>query len=93
MQRLLIARDTGGAIRGPVRGDVFWGHGLDAERRAGTMRARGGYYMLLLKSVTVPASSAGLDTTLLRLFQGVNEAEPCLSARSQTALDSMEGSG
>jgi len=55
LQRLLIAQDTGGAIRGPVRGDVFWGHGPDAERRAGTMRARGGYFLLLPKSVTVPA--------------------------------------
>jgi membrane-bound lytic murein transglycosylase A len=53
IQRLLIAQDTGGAIRGPVRGDVFWGHGPDAERRAGTMRARGSYFLLLPKTVTV----------------------------------------
>jgi membrane-bound lytic murein transglycosylase A len=55
IRRLLIAQDTGGAIRGPVRGDVFWGHGPDAERRAGTMRARGGYFLLLPKTVTAPA--------------------------------------
>jgi membrane-bound lytic murein transglycosylase A len=54
-ERLLIAQDTGGAIRGPVRGDVFWGHGSDAERRAGTMRAHGGYFLLLPKTVAVPA--------------------------------------
>jgi peptidoglycan lytic transglycosylase A len=53
---LLIAQDTGGAIRGPVRGDVFWGHGPDAERRAGTMRARGGYFLLLPKTVVLPMS-------------------------------------
>jgi membrane-bound lytic murein transglycosylase A len=51
LQRLLVAQDTGGAIRGPVRGDVFWGHGPEAERRAGTMRARGGYFLLLPKTV------------------------------------------
>jgi membrane-bound lytic murein transglycosylase A len=56
IRRLLIAQDTGGAIRGPVRGDVFWGHGPDAERRAGTLRARGGYFLLLPKTVT-PATS------------------------------------
>jgi membrane-bound lytic murein transglycosylase A len=56
IRRLLIAQDTGGAIRGPVRGDVFWGHGADAERRAGTQRARGGYFLLLPKTVT-PATS------------------------------------
>jgi membrane-bound lytic murein transglycosylase A len=56
IRRLLIAQDTGGAIRGPVRGDVFWGRGPDAERRAGTQRARGGYFLLLPKTVT-PATS------------------------------------
>ena len=56
IQRLLIAQDTGGAIRGPVRGDVFWGYGPEAERRAGTLRARGGYFLLLPKTVAVPTS-------------------------------------
>jgi membrane-bound lytic murein transglycosylase A len=56
VQRLFIAQDTGGVIRGPVRGDVFWGHGSDAERRAGTMRARGGYFLLLPKTVAPPTS-------------------------------------
>lgn len=51
LRRLVIAQDTGGAIRGPVRGDLFWGHGGDAEARAGTMKARGGYYLLLPKTV------------------------------------------
>jgi membrane-bound lytic murein transglycosylase A len=47
IERLLVAQDTGGAIRGPVRGDVFWGHGAEAERIAGMMKARGAYYLLL----------------------------------------------
>ncbi|RUQ73754.1 murein transglycosylase [Azospirillum doebereinerae] len=55
LQRLLIAQDTGGAIRGPVRGDVFWGHGAEAEQRAGVMKSRGGYFLLLPKTVTVVA--------------------------------------
>ena len=29
-RRLLVMQDTGGAIRGPVRGDVYWGHGAEA---------------------------------------------------------------
>ena len=57
LQRLLVAQDTGGAIRGPVRGDVFWGFGPEAEARAGTMKAAGEYYLLLPKTVTpVPSS-------------------------------------
>jgi membrane-bound lytic murein transglycosylase A len=33
--RLMIAQDTGSAIRGPVRGDIFWGTGAEAGRIAG----------------------------------------------------------
>jgi len=54
LQRLMVAQDTGGAIRGPVRGDVFWGFGPEAEARAGKMKARGSYYLLLPKTVRPP---------------------------------------
>lgn len=47
LRRLLIAQDTGGAIKGIVRGDVFWGHGPQAEAAAGAMKARGRYFVLL----------------------------------------------
>jgi len=51
LQRLMMAQDTGGAIRGPVRGDVFFGFGEAAEVGAGNMRATGGYYLLLPRDV------------------------------------------
>ncbi len=47
LRRLMVAQDTGGAIKGPVRGDVFWGFGAKAAARAGAMRAQGRYYILL----------------------------------------------
>ncbi len=47
LQRLMIAQDTGGAIRGAVRGDVFWGAGARAEYLAGHMKSRGRYWLLL----------------------------------------------
>ncbi len=47
IRRLLIAQDTGGAIRGPVRGDVFWGAGDDAAAIAGPMNAKGAMVVLL----------------------------------------------
>ncbi len=47
LRRLMVAQDTGGAIRGPVRGDVFWGHGPRAAARAGRMKSRGRYFLLL----------------------------------------------
>ena len=47
IQRLLMAQDTGGAIRGPVRGDVYWGYGPRAEQMAGAMKSTGRYWFLL----------------------------------------------
>jgi len=57
LRRLLVAQDTGGAIRGPVRGDVFWGHSREAAEIAGRMKHRGRYYLLLPK--TAAARIAG----------------------------------
>lgn len=47
LQRLMIAQDTGGAIRGQVRGDVFWGAGDSATYIAGKMKNEGHYWLLL----------------------------------------------
>lgn len=47
LRRLVIAQDTGSAIRGPVRGDVFWGFGKEAALRAGLMKQPGRYFLLL----------------------------------------------
>jgi membrane-bound lytic murein transglycosylase A len=46
-RRVLMAQDIGGAIRGPVRGDVFWGTGTAAGEAAGRMRSRGAWWLLL----------------------------------------------
>lgn len=49
--RLVVAQDTGGAIKGVVRGDFFWGYGKDAENKAGGMQSKGRYYVLLPRTV------------------------------------------
>jgi membrane-bound lytic murein transglycosylase A len=54
LQRLMVAQDTGGAIRGAVRGDFFWGAGDRAAEMAGVMKSRGQAYVLLPKTVSVP---------------------------------------
>jgi membrane-bound lytic murein transglycosylase A len=43
----MVAQDIGGAIRGPVRADIFFGFGPEAERRAGAMKGTGALYVLL----------------------------------------------
>ena len=55
LQRLMVAQDTGGAIKGPIRGDVFWGSGERALKLAGPMKAEGNLFILIPK--TVPISS------------------------------------
>jgi membrane-bound lytic murein transglycosylase A len=47
MQRLVMAQDTGGAIRGAVRADFFFGFGGDAAENAGRMKQRGTLWVLL----------------------------------------------
>ena len=55
LRRLMVAQDTGSAIRGPVRGDVFWGTGRDAGEIAGRMKHRGRYWLLLPRDLDVQA--------------------------------------
>ena len=52
IRRLTIAQDTGGAIRGPVRGDVFWGSGDAAGAIAGAMNAKGRMIVFLPRRLT-----------------------------------------
>ncbi len=47
--RFVLNQDTGGAIRGPGRVDLFWGQGTEAEVAAGHMQQDGKLYFLLLK--------------------------------------------
>ncbi len=46
-QHLLIAQDTGGAIKGIIRGDIYWGAGENAAFSAGHMKQSGRYWILL----------------------------------------------
>ena len=52
--RLMLAQDTGGAIRGPVRADFFWGFGAEAGAQAGKMRQQGRMWVLLPRGYPSP---------------------------------------
>jgi membrane-bound lytic murein transglycosylase A len=47
LRRLVVAQDTGGAIKGVVRADFFWGDGDEAGAQAGAMQSQGRYYILI----------------------------------------------
>lgn len=59
-QGLLVAQDTGGAIKGAVRGDLYFGTGDAAGRRAGTMNAPGRMWVLLPRAVAERLRTAGV---------------------------------
>jgi membrane-bound lytic murein transglycosylase A len=46
LNRLVQAQDTGGAIRGPLRADYFWGSSPEAASLAGIMKQQGQLWLL-----------------------------------------------
>lgn len=54
LNQLIVALDTGSAIRGVIRGDYFWGAGEDAFAKAGRMNTPGRYTLFLPRSVAPP---------------------------------------
>ncbi len=55
LERLVAAQDTGGAIRGAVRADFFWGSGPEAGALAGRMRQQGRMWLLWPRGEPLPA--------------------------------------
>jgi len=60
LNRMMMAQDTGGAIRGAVRADFFWGFGDEAGAQAGRMRQNGRIWVLLPNDYPVPNTAAGI---------------------------------
>lgn len=54
MRRLVLAQDTGGAIRGPARADLFWGWGEAAAHAAGPMQEQATLYVLQPRNASTP---------------------------------------
>jgi len=51
LNRLMLAQDVGGAIKGTIRGDFFWGFGAAAGKQAGSMKQRGRMWVLYPNSM------------------------------------------
>lgn len=58
LERFMLNQDTGGAIKGPGRVDVFWGQGPKAILSAGMMKQPGKLYFLVPKSADTEAVAA-----------------------------------
>ena len=64
-ERLALAQDTGGAIRGAVRADFFWGTGPEAGALAGRMRQQGRMWVLLPKEMPARRRERAMAARLL----------------------------
>jgi membrane-bound lytic murein transglycosylase A len=76
INRLMLAQDTGGAIRGPVRADYFWGFGAGAYAQASRMKENGRMWLLLPKAMSAALASGNV---LTRSASGPTDKE-CLVA-------------
>ena len=74
MRRLVFAQDTGGAIRGSVRGDFFWGFGDKAGKMALATNQPVRMWLMLPKSVAGSAAASGIKT---RSAGGVEALRDC----------------
>lgn len=54
IKKLMMAQDTGGAIKGGVRADFYWGSGDSAGKKAGAMKQKGQLWVLLPKDYPLP---------------------------------------
>jgi membrane-bound lytic murein transglycosylase A len=54
LNRLMLAQDTGGAIKGAVRADLYFGSGSEAGQKAGRMKQKGRMWVLLPTGYPVP---------------------------------------
>jgi membrane-bound lytic murein transglycosylase A len=62
LNRLVLAQDTGGAIRGAVRADYFWGFGPSAGAAASRMKETGRMWLLVPKAQPLAALAANVRT-------------------------------
>lgn len=54
LERIVISQDTGAAIVGPIRADLFWGNDAEAELNAGLMQEPGRFWLMWPKGLALP---------------------------------------
>jgi membrane-bound lytic murein transglycosylase A len=81
--RLMFAQDTGGAIRGPVRADFFWGFGPRAGSQAAAMKDAGRMWLLLPKDLQIAAA----DPVRTRGVGGAVRVAECVVADADNCVE------
>src|SRR5690606_37005375 len=100
-RKLMIAQDTGSAIIGPARADIYFGAGADAGRVAGRLKNPARFVMLLPNSLdpvvrgkTMPLPEDRPSATIAKLFPQKEmpkepSQEPVKDAPKEAAKESL----
>lgn len=86
LNQLVMAQDTGGAIRGAVRADYFWGLGSNAFARAARMKERGHVWLLLPRGLEL----AVRDSMLRTRGSAPGMASECLVPDEEFCVEDIE---
>jgi membrane-bound lytic murein transglycosylase A len=84
----MVAQDTGSAIVGPARADIYFGAGLDAGKIAGRLRHGARFVILVPKSLDPPARAHAMPIPIERPARKIARLFPPTAA-SKDAKDGM----
>ena len=92
LRRLTVAQDMGGAIRGAVRADYFFGFGQTAKANASRMKEIGEMWVLLPQGVQLAAAASGVGSVRVRGGGGGEEIAPaeCLIPEDDICVEAPE---
>jgi membrane-bound lytic murein transglycosylase A len=92
-RRLMIAQDTGSAIVGPARADLYFGAGVEAGRVAGRLKNNARFVMLIPKGLDpvargrkLPVPDARPSAQIAKLFPQVEPAKDAAAAGTTSAI-------
>ncbi len=86
-RRLMIAQDTGSAIVGPARADLYWGAGDTAARVAGRIRHPGRFVMLLPRELDMIEAGKTMPLPLVKPANIVEEGKKEAEKEAQAAKE------
>ena len=87
MRRLMLAQDTGGAIRGAVRADYFWGFGAQAGQQASQTKALARMWLLVPRDLAMNALPGAIGTRGLGRRGVVDIDTECLVADPELCVE------
>jgi len=90
-RRLMVAQDTGSAIVGPARADIYFGAGLDAGKVAGRLRHGARFVILVPKSLDPPARAHAMPIPIERPSRKIARLFPQTAASNNQPMDGKDG--